>query len=117
MRCKKWVALMVLAVLLMSVLTGCATRAVDAKDEPTEFMAWQFAQAVIKQRMTRPNMTKFPRYNYATIERDGNLFTVSAYVHSRDNDDKTIEFNFTVVANYVGKDVFEDVSVELTQNK
>ncbi|MBS4030822.1 MAG: hypothetical protein KGZ63_05295 [Clostridiales bacterium] len=116
MRCKKWIALIMVSVLMISVLTGCATRSAKVKDEPTEFMAWQFVQAVVKQRMARPNNTVFPRYNYATIERDGNTFTVKAYVHTRDNDE-TVGLDFTVVVKYLGNDVFDEVSVELTPHE
>ncbi len=116
MRLKKYVAA-VLLLLLLWALTGCGGRTQAQQDEPTEFMAWQFAQAIVKQRMVRPNNTVFPRYSYATVEREGNTFTISSSVTSRDREDNPIGFDFTVVVKYVGNDVFEEVSVKLTQRE
>lgn len=118
MSSKKWLALALIFLLITSVLTGCATRSAGGKDEATNFMAWQFAQAVVKHRMEQPNKSTFPRYSYATIEKDGNTFTIKANVYTLDaNSDNTVSYDFTVVARYVGSDVFEEVSVELVKDK
>jgi hypothetical protein len=115
MRLKMALVLILIATLAFSALTGCAVSSLQKSDEPNEFMAWQFAQSAVKQRMAQPNKTMFPRYRYADIEvQDDNTFIVNAYVNSQDRNNEEIGFSFTVVARYVGNDVFEEVSVELT---
>jgi hypothetical protein len=105
------------ALLLVTVvvLVGYGARRQAKQDEPTEFMAWQFTQAIVKQRMIRPGNTVFPRYSLADIKKDNKNFVVKAYAHTLDSNSETVEYDFTVVIEYIGSDVFEEISVQLTR--
>lgn len=105
--------------LLLSLLAAGCTGTAGAKqeDKPTDFMAWQFAQGLIKPRLPRPNNATFPRYKSSFVEQnENNNYLISSHVNTMDANGNIISFSFTVEARYVGNDVFEEVSVELRKN-
>jgi len=115
MMAKKMLFLLVIATLSLSIFSGCATRR-QSGNEPTEFMAWHYAGAVVLDRIPQPGKANFPRFNRRFIERtDDNVFTVRAYVNTLGTDGNALTFNFTVTARYQGNDVFETLAAEVVR--
>lgn len=113
---KKIMSIVLAMLLALSLISGCAGRQ-QADDEPTEFMAWQFARAVVRQYITRPSRSIFPRYSQKFIEKpERNVFVVTAYVHTQDENDATVVYDFTVTVRYIGNEIFEEVSAEVTRS-
>lgn len=106
-------------VILLTALSGCtgSARGAGPKDDATDFMAWQFAQGVVRQRVPRPNNATYPRFQPSFVERkDDNLFIISSRVNTVNAEGEIISYNFVVEAEYVSKDVFVERSVELRKN-
>lgn len=114
---KRFLMLLIISLIVLSVQTGCAGRQqAGAGDEPTEFMAWQFARGVVRQHITRPSRSVFPRYSRKFIEKpERNVFVVTAYVHTQNENDVTVVYNFSVTVRYIGNEIFEQVSAEVTR--
>jgi hypothetical protein len=113
MRKKQYLALTLILILAISFLSGCSSPP-KPEDEPTDFMAWQFAQAVVRPRVNRPSNAVFPRYSGEFVQREEDKhYVISAYVNTLDDESNTIVYDFTVAAKYVANDVFEEVSVEV----
>lgn len=109
--------LVALALYVVAAAVGCG-QGRTAGDEPTEFMAWQFAQGIVRPRVMRPNTAVFPRYHRDFIERpEKNKFVVTAYVSSQDENNETIIYDFKVVARYIGNDVFQEEAVEIKRRE
>ncbi|MBS4022163.1 MAG: hypothetical protein KGZ79_07040 [Dethiobacter sp.] len=105
--------IIVLLLLAVVAFAGCA-RQVGDTDEPTEFMAWQFAQGVVRPRVMRPGNAVFPRYSASFIERPGNNeFIITAYLNTLDAQNNTITYDFKAVVKYAGNDMFREVLVEV----
>jgi hypothetical protein len=113
---KPFLALMILLLLALAV-SGCGGGPAARQDEPTEMMAWQFAQGLVRPRVPRPGHATFPRYESSFVERkEGRIFWVTSYVNTLDAEGNIISYGFSVEAEYLGKDVFQEVSVELRKN-
>lgn len=115
---KKMFCIAMILLLFTLTVAGCGgTRKETIKIEPTEIMAWQFAQGLVKPRVPRQNNATFPRYQSSFVERkDNDTFIINAYVNTSDAQGGTISYFFTVEAEYVGNDVFQETSVELRKN-
>lgn len=114
----KYLALTVIVLLMAASLTGCGGSRENVRDEPTEFMVWQFAQGVVRSRVPRPNHAVFPRYSRDYIvKQENNKFVVTAYVTTQDDSNNSISFDFTVEAKYAGNDIFEELTVDIKRSK
>lgn len=115
---KHLVVLSVMLLLFALVLSGCSGGQASATvDEPTDMMAWQFAQGLVRPRVPRPSHATFPRYQSSFVERtDDATFRVTSYVNTLDSEGALLTYYFTVTANYLGNDVFEETAVELRKN-
>lgn len=113
MRKKQYFLLVVLLVFTLAVLGGCGGSA-EPEDEPTDFMAWQFAQAVTRVQIMRPMNAVYPRYKSEFVQRnEEGQFVITAYVNTLNEENETITYDFTVVANYIGNDMFEESSIDV----
>lgn len=112
-RMRTYLATIIILAVFVTLLSGCG-RAITQEDEPTDFMAWQFVQAIIRPRIERPSNANFPRYSSSFIERlEKNKFVVTSYVNTLNEQSEVVTYDFTVEATYLGKDVFEEESVEI----
>ncbi len=101
----------VICLLSLAVITGCAER----RTEPTEFMAWSFAQGTVTRRMAQPGKTFYPEFRPEFVERQGrDVFVIRAFVSTVDAQGKPVAYNFSVTAKYQGNNVFEATAVEIT---
>lgn len=109
---KGFIVLFLVLIFIFTLTAGCGSK--TSADEPTEFMVWQFAQGVVRPRVMNPMHTNFPRYSRQYIEKkESNEFVVTAYLNTLNEENNPITYDFTVVARYVGNDVFEEVSVDV----
>lgn len=110
--CKLIIVLAAITVLLFS--GGCGGR--QAQSEPNEFMAWSFARGLVRSRLDQPNKAIFPQYSQEFVERQGDrVFVVRAHVGAPDENDVMVSYNFTVTAEYLGNQVFQETAVEITR--
>lgn len=107
---------LLLAVLLLT-LAGCGSSA-NTNDSATNIMAWQFAQGLVRPMTAKPGNTVFPRFEEAFVERDdaGN-FIISSYLTTLNEVNNSVNYSFTVEAEYVGNDVFREVTVNLNKEQ
>ena len=118
MKSKAIVFLTITIFLLVAFTAGCGLNSQDATtDEPTTFMAWQFAQGLVRERVPNPSNATYPRFDSSFIERkDNNVFVIDSHVNTADSKGNIITYSFMVEAEYLGNDVFEEKSVELRKN-
>ncbi|MBS3899786.1 MAG: hypothetical protein KGZ76_13290 [Dethiobacter sp.] len=110
--CKFIIVMAAIAVLLLA--GGCGGR--QAQSEPNEFMAWSFARGLVRSRLDLPNKAIFPQYSREFVERQGDdIFIVRAHVGAPDDAGTMVSYNFVVTAEYLGNQVFQETSVEITR--
>lgn len=112
---KKTCKFIVLAAILLSLFSvGCGGRQVES--EPNEFMAWSFARGLVRSRLDQPNKAIFPEFSREFVERQGNdIFIVRAHVGAPDENETMVSYNFIVTAEYLGNQIFQETSVEITR--
>ncbi|MBS4029971.1 MAG: hypothetical protein KGZ63_00890 [Clostridiales bacterium] len=112
----KLAAALLLAALMLT-LSGCGS-SVQKKNDATNIMAWQFAQGLVRPMTAKPSNTVFPRFEEAFVERDaaGN-FIISSYLTTLNEENNPVNYRFTVEAEYVGNDVFREVTVEVKKEQ
>lgn len=102
------------AILLLLLSGGCGGR--QAESEPNEFMAWSFVRGLVRSRMEQPNKAIFPEFSQEFVERQGDdIFIIRAHVGAPDDTGTMVSYNFIVTAEYLGNQVFQETSVEITR--
>ena len=105
----------VLAALVALLLSGgCGLG--QAESEPNEFMAWSFVRGLVRSRLDQPNKAIFPAYSPEFVERQGDdIFIVRAHVGAPDENEAMVSYNFTVTMEYLGNQIFQEKTVEITR--
>lgn len=73
----------------------------------TDSEIWVYAQYAVKEQLKSPKSAKFPIINEATITRNNDSITVSAYVDADNSFGASIRNNFTVTLTADGNNVLE----------
>jgi PBP1b-binding outer membrane lipoprotein LpoB len=114
---KKFIVIIILLLAALSI-SGCSGNTAGARnDEPTDVMAWQFAQGLVRPQVPRAGNATFPRFEGSFVEQNDNgIFVIASYVNTLNSEGAVITYNFIIEAEYVGNDVFQEITVELRKN-